>query len=306
MPILPYSLTTLGKDKESISQKFRSLGSLIYGVYNPNVSRVRHLPNLDRVSILAATILLTYTLARLVDFPIRVIDFDFLGIFFSFQFGIRTIVAILVAGLAGSGADWLLRDHPAIEGESTFQHWLLPALTAWSLGIPLYQLPLGPSWWLGFLFGGALLMTVFIAEFIVIDTNDLRYVPASILLIAVSFALYLMMIVALRNAEVRLFLLLPAITIGMGFVSIRTLHLRLQGRLLTLPALIAAAVVAQIASALHYWPLSPISYGLALLGPAYSLISLIVGLIEEKTLRQIALEPLVVLTSLVVAALWLS
>ena len=64
-----------------------------------------------------------------------------------------------------------------------------------------------------------------------------------------------------------------------------------------------ALVVGQMGAALYYWPLSPVSYGLILLGPAYSLTSLIAGLEEGEPLRQAIVEPAVVLGLLAAAAL---
>jgi hypothetical protein len=56
-----------------------------------------------------------------------------------------------------------------------------------------------------------------------------------------------------------------------------------------------ALISAQLASALHYWPISPIQFGLALLGPLYALTSLAGSLGEESPLRRAALEPLAAL-----------
>jgi hypothetical protein len=98
------------------------------------VLKHRHLPDPERLSILAATILLAYALARFIDLPGREIAVQLPGIYLSIQINIKTIVALLVAGLTATGADWLLRDHPAIGKARSFEHWLLPALTAWVIG----------------------------------------------------------------------------------------------------------------------------------------------------------------------------
>jgi hypothetical protein len=75
-----------------------------------------------------------------------------------------------------------------------------------------------------------LLILVFVAEYIVFDLSDARHVPAIVGLTAVSFALYLILIIAVRAAGLRLYLLLPALVIPIGLVSLRTLYLRLGGR----------------------------------------------------------------------------
>ena len=149
-------------------------------------------------------------------------------------------------------------------------------------------------------------MLVLIAEYIAIDPEDVRYTPASAGLTAVSFSLYLVLIIALRSADPRLFLILPAVTFCAGLVSLRALHLRLRGRWVFFPAIALALVIAQLTAALHYWPISPIVFGLALLGPTYALTSLIGALAEGIPLRRAILEPILVLIVVWGTALWIS
>lgn len=266
----------------------------------------RYLPDPDRLSLLAATILLAYALARFVNMPGRELAIQLPGIYLSVQVNVRTFVALLVAGLTATGADWLFHDHPGLKNRrSTVEHWLLPALTAWVIGLPLLQAPLGPVWWFGFALGGAVLMLVLVAEYITIDPEDVRHPLGAAGLTAVSFALYLALIVALRFAEIRLFLMLPALAFAAGLVSLRTLRLRMPGKWPAVQAGVVAILVAQLGAALHYWPLAPVPYGLAILGPAYAITSLIAGLADGEPLRQAVIEPAIVLVVVLGAAVWL-
>jgi hypothetical protein len=269
------------------------------------VVKPQNLPDADRLSVLAATVLLAYALARLVDIPSRLVSIQLPGLYLAFPINVRTFVSLLVAGLIATGADWLLHDHPALNKRRTIEHWLLPALTAWVIGLPLFQMPLGPLWWIGFALGAALLMLVMVAEYIAIDPDDIRQPAASAGLTAVSFALFLALTVSLRYAEVRLFQILPALILAGYLVSLRTLHLRLHGRWLFVSSGIVALLVGQLTAALHYWPLSPVSYGLALLGPAYGLTSLIGSMEEGAPPGQAVVEPLIVLAVVWGAALWI-
>lgn len=257
-------------------------------------SRSYSLPNLDRLSILAATILLAYGLARFINFTIESLAIQLPGFLFSLEIDLQTIVSVLVAGLAVAGADWLIMDHPALGKRTRFEHLLLPALTAWVIGIPLFQLPLGWSWWVGLLGGGSILILVLIAEYFVVDAEDVRQPIASAGLIVVSFTLFLILAAALRFASLRLYLVLPAIAIVTLLVSLRTLQLR-YGSWLLWQAGLVTLVVGQLAAALHYWPLAPVAYGLVLLGAAYSLTSLVGNLWEGRSLKQAMVEPLIVL-----------
>jgi hypothetical protein len=270
------------------------------------VSRPRNLPDANRLSVLAATILLAYALARFVDLPVRELSLQLPGVYLSVEINMRTFVALLVAGLTATGADWLLRDHPAMQSrKSTLEHWLLPALTAWVIGLPLFQLPPGLLWWTGFALGGALLVIVLLAEYIAVDPEDVRHPVAAAGLTAVSFALFLALAISLRFGEIRLFLELPALVLAVGLVSLRSLHLRLHGQWAWVQALAIALVLGQFTAALHYWPLSPVSFGLALLGPAYSLTSLVGAITEGEPLQRALVEPSVVLVLLWGAAAWI-
>ena len=209
-----------------------------------------------------------------------------------------------MAGLTASGADWLVRDHPARQGKSTVEHWLLPALTAGVIGVPLYGLPFGIAWLVGFLIGGALLMLVLLAEYIVVNPEDERYSLAAAGLTAVSFALYLMLTIALRSAGLRLFLALPILTAAGGLVFLRTLHLRIHTQWSFLQTGALVLIIAQTTTALHYLPLSPITYGLALIGPAYALTNLVGSLMEGASFRQSITEPVLVLLIVWGTAAW--
>lgn len=270
------------------------------------MEKTTYLPDADRLSILSAAILLAYAASRFVEIPPREVGMQLPGFYLAFEINIHTVVALLVAGLTATGADLLLRDHPALGEKRTVEHWLLPALTAWTLGIPLNQLPVGPQWLLSFAIAGVLLMLVLIAEFIAVDTKDERYPLASAALTAVSYALFLILAIVLQSAGFRLFLILPALLIAGGLVSLRTLHLRLNGVWLYLPTLVIVVIMAGIVSAFHYWPLSPITYGLLILGPAYSLTSLIGALSEGQSLRRAVIEPIVVLLIVWGTAIWLA
>lgn len=264
----------------------------------------RSLPNLDKLSILAATILLAYSLARLVNLPSQQITLQLPGFFFELALNSQTFAAILVAGLTATGVDWLIREHPRLSNSTTYEHWLVPALTALIIGLPLFDLPLNFSWWIGLGSGGVLLMFVILAEYIVVDPNDLRHPIASAALTAVSFALFLALLIALRYEELRLFRFIPTVAFSTILVCLRTFKLQLN-RWAMIEAGIIALLISQWAAALHYWPLSPVSYGLLILGPAFSLTRLVGELIAGKNLRQVILEPAIILGMIWLAALWL-
>jgi hypothetical protein len=252
------------------------------------------LPNINHISILAASILIAYTLAGFIALPTRTFSIQLPGLFLEFEINAKTIVSLLVAGMTATGADWLIRSHPS-KPRYSLQHLLIPALTAWAIGIILFQQPFSIVWWITFAVGGGVLTLVLIAEYIMVDPQDIRRIPAIIGLTAIAYALFLVLAINLRASEIRLFTLLPTITIASFLTALRTLNLRLQQRWLFLESAIIALCIAQLSAALNYLKIEPVTFGLVSLGPAYALTSFIGGLMEKKTWRSAIIEPTIVL-----------
>jgi hypothetical protein len=132
-----------------------------------------------------------------------------------------------------------------------------------------------------------------VAEYIAVDLQDLRIIPAGIALTALSFALYLVLTVAIKGASVRLYLVLAALTPTMFLVALRTLYLRLNGKWCWSWAIGLSMIVSQLGLGLHYLPLSPLRYGLILTGAAYSLTSLAGSFAEKRKGRGLWLDPVI-------------
>lgn len=259
------------------------------------VDEHQYLPDVNRLSVLAATILLAYALTPFVNISEREWVLNLPGVFFLFRLNFTSLISVLVAVLAAVGTDWLLRDHPQLSGQTTFQHWILPGLSAWAIGLPLGTLEIGLEWWAVFAFGGLMLVLVFAAEYIVVDLSDARNAPATVGLTAVSFALYLILAIAVRAAGLRLYLLLPTLVFPIALVALRSLYLRLGGHWKFGWSIAIALVIAQFAVGLHYWPVSPLAYGLILVGPAYALTSIAGSFEEGRSWSMTWIEPLLML-----------
>ena len=159
--------------------------------------------------------------------------------------------------------------------------------------MPLSILTPGIAWWIGFAIGGAFLFFVFLAEYIVVDPGAPYYAAAMAGLTAISYTLFFILTVALRYSDARLFLMIPALFLAAALASLRILHLRLSGRWEYPWAVGIAFVCIQLAAGLNYWPLSPIQFGLLLVGPLYGLTNLAINLSEDLPAQRAALEPAV-------------
>ena len=254
----------------------------------------RFMPDTNRIGLLTSTVLLALAIVRLIPSPGFNLVIQFPGFLLDLPLDIKTIMGLLTAGLTASGMDWLLRGHPSLQGRATFQWWLLPTLTTFVITVPLSILPGGQTWWVAFVLSGIFIFFVFLAEYIVVDA-DAPYFSLSVAgLTAISYTLFFVLSIALRSGEVRLFILLPALFLASALASLRTLHLRVSGKWEFAWAIGIGLVCVQLAAGLHYWPITPIQFGLLLIGPLYGLINLALNLAENIPTRRATLEPSIV------------
>jgi hypothetical protein len=254
------------------------------------------LPDTNQLSVLTATIMLAYAVTPFIQAPERNLSLQLPGIFLSINLSFATITLLLAAALAGVGADWLAHSHPHFEEHRRdSRYWIEPALAAWVIGVPLSTLKVGLEWWAVFGLGGVLLVVVYVAEYIAIDPADNRHALASVALTAVAFALFLTLAIAIKAAGPRLYVILPALVVMIFLVVLRTLFLRLGGRWIWNWSIGIALVTAQLVIGLHYWPLSPLQFGLVLTGAVYAMTSLAGALEEGRNIRALWVEPILMM-----------
>ena len=256
-------------------------------------------PEVGKISTLIGTILLVYALTRFITIPETNIAIQLLGIYIPITLNIRTIIDVIVIGLTATGSYWMLIDHPNSQHQKLINHVLVPALSAWVIGYPIIQLPFSPLWLMSYLIGGFVFAMVLYAEYITIDSEDIRQPIAAVLLTAVSFTIYLTMIIILRNQANRLIIILPAIFLASALVGYRTFQLHLNIARPFLESCTIAIISCQVSAALHYWPFSPLAYGLAILAPTYSVTFLLMNKAQGDKLPGTFIEP-----SLSLAILW--
>lgn len=259
----------------------------------------RFMPDPNRIGLLTSTVLLALVLTRLIPSPEFSLNIQFPGFLLNLPLNVKTIMGIITAGLTASGMDWLLRGHPSLRGRATFQWWILPTLTTFVISVPLSILPNGATWSGAFLVSGIFVFFVFLAEYIVVDADAPYYTLSVAGLTAISYTLFFILSFALRAGEVRLYILLPALLLAASLASLRILHLRVGGIWEFAWSLGIGLVAIQLAAGLHYWPLTPVQFGLLLIGPLYGLINIAINLSENVPTRRATLEP-----SIITALCW--
>ena len=264
-------------------------------------------PEINRLSIVAAAIMLAFALTQLVSFPERLFSFLIFGVDFEFLLDFQTVIQILTVILAATGMDWLIHSHPDhgnYQGRWAYiRHWILPVLTTLVIGIALNSFSGGASWWVIFGLGSFFLIAVLIAEYNVVSTDEIQHPLATVGLISLSFGLFLLLAIAVSSANLRLYIRLPILALGLLMVTSRALYLRLGKRLIIWAAIISL-VVSEAAVGLHYLPISPIQYGIWLVGLTYGITAVTVAIHEAREKSSLWLEPLGMLIVVVLVSIF--
>ncbi|MFW5714054.1 MAG: hypothetical protein ACOCYU_05230 [Brevefilum sp.] len=264
------------------------------------------MPEINRFAVVSAVIMLAFALTQLISFPARLLSFVVLGIQLNFTLDFNTVITLLTAALSAIGMDWLLLSHPDRDQYqsrwSFVRHWIMPVLTSLVIGIALNTFAGEPLWWVVFLLGSLLLMAVLVAEYNVVPSEDIRHPLARIGLTALSFALFLLLSIALYSADLRLYLRLPILGVGALMVISRSIYLRV-GRWEVLWSFANSLILAEIAVGFHYLPIPPIQIGLYLVGIAYGLTSIVTAIKEGRERWAFWGEPIVMIALVVLISL---
>jgi hypothetical protein len=147
------------------------------------------------------------------------------------------------------------------------------------------------------------LVLVILSEYISVDPDDTRLTVVSIGLSALSLVLFLILAVSIRANGARLYLVLPAIGIGSGLVSLRIFYLRSGRSWQYAWSLCISLLLAQFTAGLHYLPLSPIQFGLLLVGFLYGLISISESVIQNHFSKREFVEPVIIFVVIIILVL---
>lgn len=243
------------------------------------------LPNINRLSIVSAAIMLAFSLIQLISFPTQLFSISIFGIILNFFLDFSTVITVLTAALVAAGMDWLVQSHPdKVQTQShwlNIRHWIVPMLTTLVIGVTLNTFAGGPYWWVIFGLGSLLLVAVLIAEYNVVAGDDIRHPLATVGLTGLSFALFLLLAIAVYSENLRLYIRLPLLGVGALMVISRSLYLRL-GEGYIIWAIVCSLIVSEFVVGFHYLPLTPTQFGLLLVGFAYALTSIVTAIQESR------------------------
>lgn len=266
------------------------------------------LPDINRLSIVSSAIMLAFALTQVASFPAQTISFSVFGIVLDFLLDFSTVITLFTAVLAAVGMDWLIQSHPEKEPHHSVlansRHWVIPIFTTLVIGVVLNSFAGGLYWWIIYGFGSLILIAVFIAEYNVVLPDDTNHPLATIGLTGLSFVLFFLLTIAAFSGNLRLYIRLPLLFLGAMMTISRSLHLR-TGHWYPVWAVVNSLVVSEIVVGFHYLPLSPLQFGLMLVGVSYALTSIVSGIKESREQWALWGEPLVMLFfTIVIGIIW--
>ena len=257
----------------------------------------RHLtqiPGRQRLSVLIGMILLSLVLTQFIELPTRTLAVSVFGSPLGVDLSSEWLMAVLLAGLACTGTDALVRTHPharQVGLSYTFVYWALPGL----LGLVTAQLlalaPTRTIWIAGLVGTGLLFAVVLTAEYTTIDPLAPAYSQARLLLNTIAYAVAFALFVIVYETRSRSLITVTA-TLMISFALALDLlwsSSAKAGRTATLAGAVAL-IMGECNWAMNYWQISSWSGGIVLLLIFYVMTGIATLHLQGRLNRHVLIE----------------
>lgn len=247
---------------------------------------------INRLSIIVALILFGFGVSVLLPTNVYALTARIFGMKFSFPLNFNFISNLMVALLTATGMMWFLQLHPNTGRTFALQPTIIPAITAFILNMALQSIKVGAGWWYIFFLGGGILSLVILAEYIVVESTDVWFPLASAGLMSLTYILFLILLSAISLSEPRLmtvgFIIFPVATLlALRSIQLRTTEWELKW------AVGVGFITTQFALALHYFPFSPLQYGVLVTAIIFVMTEVSQNLVDQTPIRRAIIEPLI-------------
>lgn len=267
-------------------------------IYNlgcaPKPRFVFDMPIYERISAVVSLTLLGLVAYFLIDLPGRAIELMLWGSPLTLMVSKWWLMALLLGGLAATGARAAVYAHPSLPRWSlgyALAFWLLPGLLVILATLWLSLLAATLDWWLaGIGVTGVLLWFVVLAEYHTIDPRDHQYELARLWLNLVAYGVAFGFFVVIYQTRARSILSATEILLVSGLLAGTLLRAGpAQVGRTWLFAGVIALVMGQSTWALNMWRVPPVTAGLWLLLIFY----LFTGLAQQHLLGRLSRRALI-------------
>lgn len=252
------------------------------------------MPIYERISAIVSLALLGLAAYFLIELPSRSVELQLLGSPLTLHISQRWLMALLLGGLAATGARSLIYAHPSLPRRASgyaLAFWIMPGLLVILATLWLSLLASTLNWWLaGITITGLLLWLVILAEYHTIDPRDPQYELARLWLNLVAYGLAFGFFVVIYQTRARSILTATETLCVSGLLAGSLLRAgpAQVGRSWLFAGLVAL-VMGQCTWALNLWRIAPLTAGLWLLLIFY----LFTGLAQQHLLGHLTRRALV-------------
>jgi hypothetical protein len=130
------------------------------------------IPGRQRLSVFIGLIMLCLVLTQFIQLPTRTFAVNIFGSELGIDLSTDWLMAVLLASLACTGTDALVRTHPRAQELGlpyTFVYWILPGLLGLAAARLLSQAPTRSIWVAGLVASGVLFAVLLTAEYTTVD-----------------------------------------------------------------------------------------------------------------------------------------
>jgi hypothetical protein len=266
---------------------------------SPKSRIVLDMPIYERISAVVSLALLGLVAYFLIELPSRSIELTFWGSPLTLMVSQGWLLALLLGGLAATGARAVVYAHPGLPRRASgyvLAFWILPGLLVILATLWLSLLASTLDWWLaGIAITGVMLWFVVLAEYHTVDPRDPRYELARIWLNVVTYGVAFGFFVVIYQTRARSILSATEILLVSGLLagSILRAGPAQVGRT-WLFAGIVALVMGQCMWAFNLWRVPALTAGLWLLLIFY----LFTGLAQQYLLGRLTRRALIEFASI--------
>ena len=245
----------------------------------------------ERLNLVVSFTLIGLALYFIIDLPTRVIEVEFFSLTIPLVASQRLLMALLLGGLAFTGAGMVIRAHPEQRVSYTVPFWVNATLVVMLATLTLALLGNLLAWAIGLVATGLLLWFSILAEYYVIH-NHQRYLSFSQLWSQwVSYGLMLAYAIFMHQAQIAPLLRVPAVFLLAWLLATSIFKLFAPPGKGVMGFGVAIGLgLAQIEWAFQFWHLGPIGIGLLLSLIFYVACGLVVNHLQGKLSTLLLIE----------------
>jgi hypothetical protein len=206
----------------------------------------------------------------------------------------NTVLGLILAGLAASGAEAIVRAHPLSHSGESGPHWLAWGVPVALIGVAVFLLPVAPSrlyWLVGMTLTGIALGLSLAGIYYTMDPFATGYRRARLGMNALTYGIALVLYLVVYSTRARSIVSATEIMLVSGLLALELLRGSQRPTMsVALYAVIAGLVLGQATWVLNYMRLQSLTGGLVLLLIFYNVVGLSQNAIQGRIGRRVAIE----------------